>query len=551
MRRELAGLALCALFFALVLVRCFDEPSYDGLACNAEAPCPESHLCNELGVCERLCGGIRCNTFVKDASVEDGAVLVDCEGPEDCLAPGPCELVDDRVACEEGRCRYPTKPCDEPPPGECLENDTKFKTYSGIGECEPATGACTYSEIVVDCLDCSTSCLLLCEGMSCTERNGGCRSEGHCMPAEPPTCVYVEEPDLTPCDRGGIGGGGVDGICSGGECVACMEDSHCDDGNACTMEVCLVETSSCAYTDLAVSCEVPPGPCYEAPGACDPADGSCVFTEKAAGTACDDTNLCTVDDRCMDGDCIGSSPLVCDDGDVCTDDSCDPATGCVFSDNTAPCDDGDACTAGDACSARACLPGTTVDCDDGNPCTADSCDPAAGCLNEDLPDGTSCTFPGGTTGMCAQGACVGCTLDEHCDDGNACTSETCSGGNCTYANVTGTCNDGDACTYSDQCVNGTCAGTTITCTSNQCITRACNGTNSCTETIHSGRACTDDGNACTTDTCNAAGPALTRCARTAPPAAPPPPTAAATAPASTSPPTKRTAAVATQLAIPG
>jgi len=56
----------------------------------------------------------------------------------------------------------------------------------------------------------------------------------------------------------------------------------------------------------------------------------------------------------------GGAPIVCNDGDVCTTDTCNPATGCVFTDNTAPCDDGDACTSGDACVTGVCsgTPGT-------------------------------------------------------------------------------------------------------------------------------------------------------------------------------------------------
>jgi cytoskeletal protein CcmA (bactofilin family) len=42
--------------------------------------------------------------------------------------------------------------------------------------------------------------------------------------------------------------------------------------------------------------------------------------------------------------------LTCDDGNVCTDDSCSPASGCVHTNNTAPCDDVDPGTVRDACS---------------------------------------------------------------------------------------------------------------------------------------------------------------------------------------------------------
>ncbi len=51
----------------------------------------------------------------------------------------------------------------------------------------------------------------------------------------------------------------------------------------------------------------------------------------------------------------------CDDGNPCTDDVCDTATGlCVFTNNAAACDDGDACTSGDFCSNGTCQPGATI-----------------------------------------------------------------------------------------------------------------------------------------------------------------------------------------------
>jgi hypothetical protein len=52
------------------------------------------------------------------------------------------------------------------------------------------------------------------------------------------------------------------------------------------------------------------------------------------------------------------TPLACNDNNVCTDDGCNPATGCVYTNNTLPCTDNNACTENDACSAGVCAPGT-------------------------------------------------------------------------------------------------------------------------------------------------------------------------------------------------
>jgi hypothetical protein len=42
------------------------------------------------------------------------------------------------------------------------------------------------------------------------------------------------------------------------------------------------------------------------------------------------------------------------DNNPCTDDSCDPETGAVYTFNTAPCDDGNPCTEADLCGGGSC-----------------------------------------------------------------------------------------------------------------------------------------------------------------------------------------------------
>lgn len=61
-----------------------------------------------------------------------------------------------------------------------------------------------------------------------------------------------------------------------------------------------------------------------------------VWSANDAGQ-CDDDSLCTANDRCEDGQCVGDA-TPCNDGNLCTDESCDDATGqCVYTHNTAPC----------------------------------------------------------------------------------------------------------------------------------------------------------------------------------------------------------------------
>jgi len=108
--------------------------------------------------------------------------------------------------------------------------------------------------------------------------------------------------------------------------------------------------------------------------------------------------------------CNQSTPLDCNDNNPCTDDSCNPATGCEHVNNTAACNDGNACTDNDTCGGGVCA-GTGIVCNDGNVCTDDTCIPASGCV---------------------------------------------------YANNTSACDDGNACTTGDVCGGGVCTGTPIT-----------------------------------------------------------------------------------------
>ncbi|MFO0751159.1 MAG: hypothetical protein U1F43_36625 [Myxococcota bacterium] len=147
-------------------------------------------------------------------------------------------------------------------------------------------------------------------------------------------------------------------------------------------------------------CPAPPGSHGCSIATCDPRDG-CGLRQ---GTGpCDDGDLCTSDEQCVDGACRGGLLVVCDDGDPCTDDACDPASGCTSDADQAPrrrrrrlhrprppprrrlhggpCDrllrgrerlrdDLDPCTV-DGCERGTAR--TRRVCDDHNPCTFDTC----------------------------------------------------------------------------------------------------------------------------------------------------------------------------------
>ncbi|MSP93626.1 MAG: hypothetical protein EXR79_17840 [Myxococcales bacterium] len=93
----------------------------------------------------------------------------------------------------------------------------------------------------------------------------------------------------------------------------------------------------------------------------------------------------------------------CDDGDYCSNDTCDAGDGTCTHVAMAglTCTDDNACTASDACSNGACVPGATVLCDDKNPCTTETCDKVKGCSYTTMKDGVEC----GSGLVCKVGKC--------------------------------------------------------------------------------------------------------------------------------------------------
>jgi hypothetical protein len=139
--------------------------------------------------------------------------------------------------------------------------------------------------------------------------------------------------------------------------MKCTDNPSCNDGNACTADVCDLAKGTCSSTPTTDACAADADPCTL--DQCQA--GQCMHTFDSV--ACD----CSTDGQC-------------DDDNVCTDDHCNAGT-CENTDNTATCNDNDACTSGDVCGAGVC--GGTNTCFD---CTA------GGNLL------TNCNFADGQTG---------------------------------------------------------------------------------------------------------------------------------------------------------
>ena len=175
------------------------------------------------------------------------------------------------------------------------------------------------------------------------------------------------------------------------------------------------------------------------------------------------------------GDVIGSCDeycdILCDDGDACTIDACDPATGTCLADHP------------------------PVDCEDGDSCTINNCDPLSGCLSAPVvcDDFDECT-----ANLCSEGNClyplIDCGPNELCDPASGCY-DPCGGvicdpidqchepGNCVYPGecVDGPpeidgipCDDGNPATEDDECNSGVCVGIPTECDgSDPTLVRTC------------------------------------------------------------------------------
>lgn len=253
-------------------------------------------------------------------------------------------------------------------------------------------------------------------------------------------------PDEDPCT--------LDEHCDAGVCVT--EIDACEDLNPCTEDSCLAQVG-CQH--LAVM-----------------------------GVACDDDDPCTLSDICTATGCQGTQMTCEDDGNDCTQETCNSETGACESTSIeeGACEDGDLCTVGDVCVAGECVPGEPDPCDDGNQCTIDTCLESVGCYH--LPDQNPC--------------CIGAV--SVCDDSNSCTDDFCDPvtGECSYSNNSASCDDQKLCTENDTCDEGVCSGTPVVCDDqNPCTEDSCSPSIGCHFAPISGPEC-DDGLECSTgDVC--------------------------------------------------
>lgn len=438
----------------------------------AYCPCDDANDCNSgycvdapIGkVCAQVCSA-SCADGWTCANVPNGADLLQICVPKwgfycaPCLSSASCQVAVGTVgaACVDygvagSYCAASCNSDSDCPTGSICEASKSVEgTTSKQCVRAVATGSdpCSCSPRAAS-LGLSTKCFAVSGEAKCPGSRQ-CTAAGTLTPCDaPPAAVEV-------CD-------GLDNDCNGK-----TDDGLCDDGKPCTDDL------------------------------CDPAGKACTYTNRQG--ACNDGTACTQNDACQNGDCQGQA-VNCNDNNPCTTEYCDASKGCVYAPADGQCDDGDPCSVADSCKNAACAPGVPKDCTDGNACTQDGCNSASGGCEYKILTGSPCSDGNACTGpdACAGDTCKGTAAN--CDDGNPCTEDSCAPTTgCANAPTTLGCSDGNACTQTDTCDGkGGCVGLaidpTVVCSDgNPCTADSCDQAKGCTNPAIA--APCDDNNPCT------------------------------------------------------
>src|SRR5262249_8371470 len=288
------------------------NPAHLGNDCKDDSSCPNGSAC-----CRSKDAQVDCCLAPADAG--PGGVMIDgCSYPSQQPNSDPSDCTINRQ-CSKSNPNDPV--CDDLNPCTVDSCDTTFGVCRHVAGnsgalCRAAAGACDVAEYC-------TGTSIFCPTDQFAQGGTLCRNKSD-------ACDVAESCSGTSAD--------------------CPPDGVAPQGTVC-------RPSSGNQCDVAEVCDGTSKAC--------PPDGS-----QPDNTPCDDSNACTSGDKCVSGNCAGTS-ISCDDSNLCTTDSCDAATGCKHVNNNNPCDDHNACTTGDHCSGGSCTGGPPPNCDDSNVCTTD------------------------------------------------------------------------------------------------------------------------------------------------------------------------------------
>jgi hypothetical protein len=193
---------------------------------------------------------------------------------------------------------------------------------------------------------------------------------------------------------------------------ACARHSDCDDGNACTINIC--DAGRCIRFNESIDEPCGEGTVCDGQGRCVQCLGDADCEEghqcSPAGTCaecltaadCGDDEFDCTTKECFLGKCNQRpNDAACDDGDACTVNFCFPGFGCLSDDRD--CDDLVGCTSDSCDSTSGCINEPDHGwCNDGNPCTVNACDAEEGCQVANVANDTPCN---GGAGTCQGGVC--------------------------------------------------------------------------------------------------------------------------------------------------
>lgn len=452
----------------------------DGDACTIQDACQDGVCAGELsvgesGVCQCASQG-DCQAY-EDGDACNGTLYCDLATHECKLNPATvvtCPTVDD-TSCRKNQC--------QPSSGTC-----SFENVSGL--CDDGD-VCTIDDVCTDgtCsgqpdVGMNATCECLSDGdCDVFDDNDLCNGTYYCDQASK-TCVVNPATVMEPG-------------------VACYLDGDCPAGFGCVGAVSTTDESGGAFSRGGFCSRCPQSSSQECQyEKCEPATGECGVVLLPSTTSCSgDGDVCTIEDRCAEGACVGTPDVgpgqTCecaadtdcvDDGNVCNgvpycdlaDHTCklNPATvvSCPTVDDTAcqkntcntrtgacemtsepdgaSCADDDMCTDADRCESGVCQPGVNLcACSGENACVDDGdlCNGTPYCDMSQFPF-TCQTNP----------ASVPICVDANPDD---CVEPVCDPqtGSCTNVAVPDgvRCNDDDSCTEFDRCTAGACGGTPL------------------------------------------------------------------------------------------
>jgi hypothetical protein len=404
--------------------------------CNDHNPCT-------IDSCEPMTG--ECISVPRDCAAELNITFREgnrCEWPAcnresgECFIAGPPGL-DDGNSCTEDLCDPETGPYRIPV--ECPSTPDSCSTSL----CMDTMGGCVVIPVVCDDSNACTDDYCDPESGRCltSKRQCGCDGTGH---VSGNACLECGCSD----DAGG--------------CF--VEPVDCDDGNECTDDMCDQRTG-CAHEKkdcgcdgtghsegdwcMMCRCDSHAGGCItwevdcddKNPGTLDRCDGDARVCRHAWVECPDDGDKCTEEKiDVATGECLHTK-IACDDSNQCTNDSCDPETGWCLHEHICPCDELGPCWICDCDpSTGECRRPIEKDCDDGNVCTRDACDHDTGkCMHQradpPLPPGDG-DGGGGDDGDSPRDKCIKmeCMNDRggwvesriDCRDGNPCTHDHCN-----------------------------------------------------------------------------------------------------------------------------